>query len=248
MCWAQFPLCLERRAMQQVFLSFTYNPHPDHIAESELLRRRVSMVIEAMDLRVATGEDLGGESLSEEVKARIASADALVALITPWKDKLGNKAQPQWVVEEFAHAKAIGKPAIRLLHRDFAAAGMYAANEYIMVDPAEPTEALLKLMRTLALWKKAQGRPMEIEIAPDQEGQHFEPAGVKSCEFKLFRDYQESEWRPAKVWPEPGAMYAFLPGVPDQAKLRLRLQLDNEVWESPFHNPVGRIRLSRSKP
>jgi hypothetical protein len=234
--------------MQQVFLSFTYNPHPDYIAESELLRRRVCIVIEALDLRVSTGEDLGGEALTDEVKARIKDADGLVALIMPWKDRLGNKVQPQWVVEEFAHAKALGKPAIRLLHSEFAAAGMYAANEYILVQPDNSTEALLKLMRTLALWKKDGGRPIDIEITPDKDDAHFDPAKIKRCEFQLFINYQEREWQPATVWPQPGAMYAHLDSVPDQAKLRLRLELDNETWESAFHNPVGRVQLSRSTP
>src|SRR5215471_17681229 len=135
--------------MQEVFLSFTYSPHPDHAAEAEQLRRQVRTVIDALDLRVVTGEDLGGEALTEEIKARIRGADALVALITPWKDSRGNKAQPQWVVEEFVHAKALGKPAIRLVHSDFPASGMYAASEYISVQPDNPTEALLKLLRTL---------------------------------------------------------------------------------------------------
>lgn len=232
--------------MQQVFLSYTYSPHPDHAAETERLHRQVSMVIEALELRVVTGEDLGGAALSEAVKARIRGADALVALITPWRDGMGQKTQPPWVVEEFVHAKALDKPAIRLLHADFAAAGMYAAHEYVPLDPANPADALLKLMRTLALWKKGGGRPMDIEIAPDQEGQHFEPARVKGCEFQTFLNYEEGPWRAAKVWPQPGAMYVHLPGVPEEAKLRLRLNLGNEVWESAFHNPVGRIRLSKS--
>lgn len=234
--------------MQQVFLSFTYNPHPDHVAESEALRRCVSMVIEAMDLRLTTGEDLGGEALTDQVKERIEKADALVALLTPWQDKLGNKTQPQWVVEEFAHAKAHRKPATRILHADFAAAGMYAANEYIPFSPGNMTDALLKLMRTLALWKKESGRPMEVEIAPDGAGQRFDPGRVKGCEFQLFRNYEESEWRKATIWPQPGALYAYLPGVPDQAKLRLRLQLDNETWQSDYNNPVGRVQLIRRQP
>jgi hypothetical protein len=234
--------------MQQVFLSFTYNPHPDYTAETELLHRRVSIVIEALDLRVVTGEDLGGEALTEEVKARIKEADALVAVISPWKDARGQKTQPQWVIEEFAHAKALGKPAIRLLHSEFAAAGMYAANEYIPVQPDNPTEALLKLLKTVALWKKDGGRPIDIEISPDIAGTRFEPANIRRCEFQLFINYRESDWRPATVWPQPGAMYAHLNSVPDQAKLRLRLELGNETWESAFHNPVGRVQLSRNKP
>jgi hypothetical protein len=234
--------------MQQVFLSYTYRPHPDFVAESENLRRSVSIVIESMDLRVATGEDLGGEALTDEVKERIEKADALVALLTPWKDALGNKVQPQWVVEEFAHAKAKGKQAIRILHSDFAAAGMYAANEYIAFAPDKLTEVLLKVMRTLALWRKQSGRPMEIEITPDAGAQRFDPGRVKVCEYQVFLDYEESQWRKATIWAQPGALYAYLPGVPDQAKLRLRLQLDNETWQSAYNSPVGRVQLSRSQP
>jgi len=231
--------------MQQVFLSYTYTPHPDYVDETEDMRRRVSTVIESMDLRVATGEDLGGQGLSDEVKDRIEKADALVALVTPWKDNLGNKAAPPWVSDEFAHAKAHGKFAIRILHPDIAAAGMYAAHEYIAYSKDKPADMLLKLMKTLALWKKESGRPMEIEIATDVAGQRFDPAKVRQCEFQLLRNYEESDWRKAKIWPQPGALYAYLPSVPDQAKLRLRLQLDNESWQSDYQSPVGRVQLSR---
>jgi hypothetical protein len=232
--------------MQQVFLSFTYNPHPDHVEVTEKLRRYVSVVIETMELKVVTGEDLGGEQLTDEIKRRIEASDALVALVTPWKDQLGNKVPPPWVQDEFTYAKAMDKPAIRLLHTDFAAAGMYAAHEYMQVKPDNPTDALIKLMRTLRLWKDGVGRPMDIEITPIEADAHFDTAQVKSCEFQLFMNYKEGPWRPATVWPQPGGMYAHLPGVPAQAKLRLRLRVGNETWESPFNSPVGRIALSRS--
>jgi len=234
--------------MQQVFLSFTYRPHPDYVAESENLRRSVAIVIESMDLRVATGEDLGGEALTDEVRDRIEKADALIALLTPWKDANGNKVVPQWVVEEFAHAKAKGKPAIRIVHADLAPAGMYAANEYIAFAPDKLSDVLLKVMRTLALWRKQSGRPMEIEIAPDAGDPRFDPGRVKTCEYQVFLNYEESEWRKATIWPQPGALYAYLPGVPDQSKLRLRLQLGEETWQSAYNSPVGRVQLSRRQP
>ncbi|MBP6903436.1 MAG: hypothetical protein KBC73_25340 [Burkholderiaceae bacterium] len=234
--------------MQQVFLSFTYSPHPDHEDEAELLLKRVSVVLECMGLRVLTGEDLGGADVPDAVRERIAKCDALVALVMPWRDPLGNKVEPPWVRDEFTHATTLGKPGIRLLHKLFAATGMYKANEYIPVDPAEPTEALLKLMRTLALWKREQGRPMNIEITPDRADAQFEPGRVTRCEFQLFVNYEESDWRPAKVWREPGGLFAHLSGVREDARLRLRLQVDDDVWISPFHNPVGRVQLSRSTP
>jgi hypothetical protein len=233
--------------MQRVFLSYTYKPHPDHVAEAETLRRAAAVVIESMDLRVETGEDVGGEQITDAVKELIDKSDALVALAMPWKDALGNKVVPPWVNDEFGYAKAKGKPAIRILHGDFAAAGMYAGSEFITFAPDKPTDALLKLMRTLALWRKQGGRPMEIEIAAEGEPR-FDPGQVKSCEYQLFLNYEESEWRKATIWPQPGALYAYLPGVPDQAKLRLRLQHGDETWQSAYNSPVGRVQLSRRQP
>lgn len=230
--------------MQQVFLSYTYNPHPDFTADGADLLRRVSTVIESMDLRIVTGEDLAGQGLTPAVQDRIARADALVALLMPWKDSAGNQVAPPWVIDEFAYARGLGKRSIRVLHPTVVAAGMFAAHEYIAFEPGNVADVLLKLMKTLALWKRESGRPMEIEIALDAAGRPFDPNNVR-CEFQLFRNYEESNWLPAKIWPQPGALYAYLPGVPDQAKLRLRLQRDTELWQSDYTSPVGRVQLSR---
>ncbi len=234
--------------MQQVFLSFTYSPHPDHVDETRALLQRVTAVIESMDLRVVTGEDLGGETLTDEIRQRIDKSDALVALVTPWRDRQGNKVAPPWVNDEFTYAKAKDKRAFRIMHPDYAGAGMYAAHEYTVYDKNNLADALVKLMKTLALWKRQSGRPMRIEIAPDVAGQRFDPARVSECEFQLFIDYEETGWRKAKIWPEPGALFAYLPGVPDDAKLRLRMKIDSETWQSDFQSPVGRMQLSRRQP
>ena len=69
--------------MKHVFLSYTYNPHPDHVAETDGLQRTVRRVIEAMDLRVLDGQDLGGRPLDAEIDKRIDDADALIALGSP---------------------------------------------------------------------------------------------------------------------------------------------------------------------
>lgn len=230
--------------MQSVFLSFTYNPHPDHVAETEDLRRRVSTVIESMDLRVVTGEDLGGEALSDEIRTRIEKCDALVALVTPWRDRLGQKVEPPWVRDEFNHAKAMKKRAFRIAHPDYAGGGMYAAHEYTTYTQDTLADVLVKLIKTLSLWRRASGRPLRIEIAPGG-GQQFPRVAKPDCRYKLLRDYQETDWFKASVWPQPGALYAFVPGVPDDAKLMLQLKLDNETWESDFQDPIGRVQMTR---
>jgi len=234
--------------MQQVFLSYTFNPHPDHEAETAALRRRVGMVIESMDLREVTGEDLAGGGLTPEIRARIEAADSLVALLTPHNVAGGVKMAPPWVSDEFAHAKARGKPAIRIVHAELTAGGMYASDEHIPYAPAGTADTLIKLMRTLALWKRQQGRPTQVEIAAGGVELPFDPGQGHRCDYQLFADFKEGDWLPATIWREPGAMYAFLKGVPDQSKLRLRMMLNGAIWQSDFQNPIGRVHLSKRTP
>lgn len=94
--------------MQQVFRSFTCTPHPDHVDESEELRRRVSTVIESMALHVVTGEDLGGEQLA--TRDRLAGVDELLAV--------DNAELPSaFVALETTAAPTSGKPTGVLVRR-----------------------------------------------------------------------------------------------------------------------------------
>ncbi|MES9909935.1 MAG: hypothetical protein ABW150_15720 [Candidatus Thiodiazotropha sp.] len=93
----------------------------------------------------------------EEIKRRIDGADALVALITSWTDTHGNPSAPPYVNDEFGHAKAQEKDCIRILHKDLPAQGMYQPHEYIPLDPDNSVGAVLKLMRTIAVWKRKAG-------------------------------------------------------------------------------------------
>jgi hypothetical protein len=232
--------------MQQVFLSYTFDPHPDHVAETAALRKRVGMVIESMGLLETSGEDLAGGGLKAEVDKAIRSADAMVALLTPHNAAGGVKLAPPWINDEFATAKALGKPAIRIVHSALAAGGMYAADEYIPYSADSLADTLIKLMRTLALWKRQAGRTMQLEIAAVGSELPAGAAQVHQCEYQIFADFTEGQWTATKVWPEPGALYAVVRGVPEQAKLRLRLNVGGAVWQSDFQNPIGRVLLKKT--
>ena len=164
-----------------------------------LLRAAIAAVSGAL-------KDPSGPPL-REVARRIKAADALVALITPHNTPGAVKTPPQWVSDEFTHAKALDKPAIRIVHDDLRAAGMYAADEYIPFNAGGSADTLIKLMRTLALWKRAAGRTMQIEIAASGSELPAEAAQAQECEVQIFADFTEGQWTAAKVWPEPGALY-----------------------------------------
>jgi hypothetical protein len=233
--------------MDTVFLSYTFNPHPDYQDETEKLVTDIKIIAECQELRVFTGVDLGGGPLGPEIQQRIMDCDALVALFTPWKDKYNNPAIPPYVNDEYTFAVNKGKQAIRLLHTVLNNQGMYANQEYILFDPQQPVDALLKLMRTLLYWKKKLGRAHEIQLLPPELVSGLINAGTNSrCEYQLLINRTPGQWNKTDIWPEPGGLVTYIPNVPEEAKFNLKVTLGNEQWHSRFCNPNSHsIRLEK---
>ena len=233
--------------MKRIFLSYTYNPHSEFLTISRELEGYVRVVIDSLGLRVVDGQDLGGRAIDTEIQKRIRDSDALVALITPWADPHGNPSVPPYVEGEYQYAIAKEKPAIRLLLRSLPAQGMYQQHEYIHLDAEKPVDAVLKLMRTVAGWNRLGGTPRRVRIEPDALGERIQQeGGDQSCEYQLLLENRpQPDWWEASIWSEPGGIYAYLPRVPDESKIRIRLTLGTERWESLFSNLDGRIQLTR---
>jgi hypothetical protein len=232
--------------MERIFLSYTYNPHPDFAAETDRLQRAARVVAESLDLQVLDGIDLAGRAIDPEIERRIDEADGLVALFTPQADATGNPVTPPYVSDEYQFARTSGKNAIRLIHERLSPGGMGRNEEYIHLREGEELNAVLKLVRTLALWKRQAGRPVLVMIEPSDLGDRFRADAVGHvCQYQYLANYTYSGWERATIWPEPGSTYAHLPRVPRESKIKLRLAVDGEQWESQFCSPTGRIQLKR---
>ncbi len=232
--------------MERIFLSYTYNPHPDFTESTDRLQRAARVVTESLGLRVLDGVDLGGRAIDAEIEHRIDEADALVAIVTPQADPAGNPVAPSYVADEYQLARNRGKNAIRLVHERLPVKGMGQHEEYIPLREGDELNAVLKLMRTLALWKRQAGRPMLVQIEPPELGGRYRIDALGNvCEYQVLAGYTYSGWERATIWPEPGASFAHLPRVPQDSKVKLRLAVDGEHWESQFCSPTGRIQLTR---
>jgi hypothetical protein len=233
-------------AMEKLFLSYTYRPHPDHEADLERLRRCVVRAIEAMCLRVVDGVDVGGRPLDDALKKRIEDADGLIALVTPQADDAGGVIDPTFVLGEFQYAEGQKKPTMRLLHHLLAARGLGAGNEYTPYRPGGEVDVILKLMNTIALWKREYGKAARVRIEPDDLAVRYDETQGDRCEFQVisqtgnYRDFERASLR-----LEPGAAYAHLPKLREGERVRLRLRQGGRMWQSryaidPF---VGGVRL-----
>jgi hypothetical protein len=234
--------------MQRVFLSYTYQPHPDNAAETDLLQRMMRRVIEGVGLRVVDGVDLGGRALDGEIEKRINESDALVALFTPQADAAGNKILPEFVSTEFQRARALQKPTLRVLDNQLALRGLGTGEEYVPFHSDKMLDLIMKVLQTLAVWKQEYGRPVQIQVQPDTVAEQFGNNRNDRCEYELLivgsRDPLPVQ--KTNLWGEPGAAYVFVPNFVDGAKVRVRLTVNGETWQSRFVLPqMGGVTLTR---
>ena len=234
--------------MKHVFLSYTYNPHPDHVAETDALQRTVRRVIEAMDLRVLDGQDLGGRPLDAEIDKRIDDADALIALVTPQADAAGNIVLPEFVSTEFQTARARGKPRFRVLHHMLQARGLGKDEEYVPFHPDKTLDVVMKLMGTIAVWKKDYGRAVQIRIQPDDLASRFDARRHDRCEYELMvRPGEVLASQETVLWREPGGPVVHVPNYVDGASVSVQLTVAGERWQSPFVMPrLGGVALTKT--
>lgn len=234
--------------MKHVFLSYTYCPHPEHIAETDALQRTVRRVIEAMDLRVLDGMDLGGRPLDTEIDKRIAEADAMIALVTPQANPAGGKILPEFVSTEFQAARMLGKPRLRVLHTELIARGLGANEEYAPFDPAKMIDVVMKLLGTIAVWKKENGRGVQIRFEPDDLANRFDAHRNDRCEYEIM--IQSGKALPAKqttLWREPGGSMVHVPNFVEGALIKVQLTVNGERWQSPFVSPqLAGIALTKT--
>jgi hypothetical protein len=235
--------------METVFLSYTYQPHPDHKAALEQLHRYVIRAIEAMGLRVVDGVNVGGRPLDAALEQRIEGADALIALVTPQADDAGKVVEPAFVLDEFRHARGAKKRTMRVFHQLLPPPrGLGAGDEYTTFGLGTEAEAILKLINTIALWKQELGQSARVRIEPASVAAQYDEKKGDSCEFQVISPEGEfGEFRPAPLWPEPGAPYVRLTKLREGDRVRLRLKKRGNTWESPDAiNPfIGGIRLEQ---
>jgi hypothetical protein len=236
--------------MDTVFLSYTYSPAPEFEEETDELVKSVRIVLETMGIsKVVTGEDLAGQQLSTEVKQRIERSQAMIALETPWKQLAADQGYiaSDWVRREFTQAETLGKELIAVVHEKVVVNSAFKDREHTVFRPPNQTPVLLKLMRTIALWNKKIGYAHKVEILPSELGEVIDednPAHL--CEFRTVVEYEISAWKKASFWHEPGGALAYLTGIPDGAKVQMRVKIGDEVWRSAFTN-LGRISLRKEQ-
>lgn len=147
---------------------------------------------------------------------------------------------------EFTHAVDVQKPAIAMVHVSVVPSAAFAERVRIVFDPADSAAGLLKLMQTVNQWKRTKGRSFEIELEPPEVGNRLndeDPANL--CEYRVMREHEPTPWYKASFWHEVGGAFAYLRGIPEDAKVEVRVRLGDEKWRSRFRSLTSRVVLER---
>lgn len=134
----------------KLFIGFGYNQ------EDEWIRELVFPLAKAFDFTIATGEDLHGEIISNEVAERIRTSDAFLAFLTR-RDELqnGKFTTHRWVTDELTtalnHRIAALEVRERMIDPQGGQQGDRQRLEFALENKAE---LLTELANVLATWRK----------------------------------------------------------------------------------------------
>lgn len=211
--------------MKSIFLSYSFSKPEDRVIVAE-----VEDLFRSMGVRTVTGLNLGGGQLTDEVKFLIYESDGLVALASR-REQLasGGWVTHPWVIDEFSHARSIEKNTIALVEDGVVINGAYQSNERIHFDRNDVTPAILKLAKTLGIWKEKAGTRLKVRLLPDGL---LEDMQSPSCQYRFISRGDFLRWNDVKPVLEPGGAYIHLQGVRDDYLIEVRVSSPDGVRSS----------------
>jgi len=211
--------------LKSVFLSYSFSKPEDRnlVVEIEELLR-------SFGIRLETGLNLGGNQLTDEIKSLIERADGLIALASR-RDRLdsGEWVTHPWIRDEFAYAKANNKSSIALVEDGVRTNGAYESYERIPFDREDPSPALLKLAKTLGIWKDKAGNRLKVRLLPDDIVDELESPSYK---YQFVSRGDSLGWKDIEPVLEPGGIYLHLQGVRDDYLIEVEVSSRNGVRRS----------------
>ncbi len=211
--------------MESIFLSYSFLKPEDRVIVVEL-----EDLFRSMGVRTVTGLNLGGGQLTDEVKLLIDQADGLVALASR-REQLasGDWITHPWVIDELGHARSIGENTMALVEDGVAINGAYQSNERIHFERNDVTPAILKLAKTLGIWKEKAGNRLKVRLLPDGL---LEDLQSPSCQYQFISRGNFLGWNDVKPVLEPGGVYIHLKGVRDDYLIEVKVSSPDGVRSS----------------
>jgi hypothetical protein len=234
----------------RIFVAYGYNDR------DRWIEAVVFPLISAFDSKIVHGKDLQGEILSEEIKKRIKSSEALIAFATR-RDELkdGRWTTHRWVTDELAFASQIGKTVVEVREVGVEPQGGIAGDRArIDYDEEHRFETMVQLTGTLVRWHQQFRRvhviPLKqemrggvvVEVGPDWLKSQLNQRGFQ-CRYRVLEGRAPDEFRGVELHAIEGRVYFYASGLAVGARLQLEIVAEGHVYRSDFES-IDAINLT----
>lgn len=211
--------------MESVFLSYSFSTPEDRSLVVE-----IEELLRSFGIKLETGLNLGGGQLTDEVESLIRHSDGLIALASR-RERLesGDWVTHPWIRDEFGYAKAKNKNSVALVEDGVKTDGAYESYERIPFTRDDPAPALLKLAKTLGIWKDKAGSRLKVRLLPDDIVDELESPSYK---YQFVSRGDSLGWKEIEPVLEPGGIYLHLQGVRDDYLIEVEVSSRNGVRRS----------------
>ena len=218
-----------------IFVGFGYNDNDKWIKEL------VFPLLESFDVKISTGEDLHGQIISEEVKARIAKADGIITFLTR-REKLesGKYTTHRWVDNELTTALSFDIPAVEI--RDIlvdSQNGISGDRQRIEFDLDNKAKLLVEVAKLLSSWRR-NIKPRRLFLLPRDIVQDVRPHINKdtlSCTYRFITGSKESQEYKAKPFKYGQGLCVDVFNVPSEDSLvQVNIDGPNFEWSSAYES------------
>jgi hypothetical protein len=215
-----------------VFVAYGYNVRDSWIEDL------VFRLVKAFGNNVVTGEQMEGEVLSEGVKERINSSDALLAFATRRGDAdgAGLYRTHRWVTDELAFALQANIRAVEIRETKVDLQGGIAGDrQRIEYDAEARDKFLVQLAEVLGRW--AQRRSRNLRLLPPAIVSSIRPHMQKEgfqCTYSLYKDGKHFPEIGALLVRREGGLYLVAKDVPPEMLIQIQVRAAGYSWTSDY--------------
>ena len=195
-------------------------------------------IIEAFGAEVVDGKEVPGQIISEAVRNKIRSSDALIAFVTR-RDKINDRlwTTHRWVTDELTCAIDHELSVIEVRETEVDdQGGMHGDRQRISYDEKERDKCLLELVKAIGAWCRSTTARLKLlpesfvtELRPILQGPSI------NCTYKFLLGSRVSEDFPARILPLAGGLAVDVKNIPDgQVFVQIQVQAQDTTWTSDF--------------
>jgi len=212
--------------MDSIFLSYSFSKPEDRVIVAD-----IEDIFRSFDLRANAGTNLGGDDIDDGVRDQIAQSEGIVAVASR-RNSLGEGkwTTHDWIRDELAIARTSGKQSIVLIEDGVEMGGSSQNREHIPFHRDDINPALLKLAKTLGIWKKKAGNRLKVRLLPDELADEL---NVATFQYRFIFRGEAMDWHSITPIPEPGGIFLTLRGVRDGYLIQVNVSSPKGVRSSP---------------